>query len=49
MKNNSKPILIILPHELKQKAKKLSVQLLGGDENISALVRFLIKNTKLEE
>ena len=38
---------LILPNELREKAKKLSVQVLGK-ENISGIIRYLIKKEKLK-
>ena len=42
-KNKLTPL--ILPDELREKAKKLSVQILGK-ENISGIIRYLIKKRK---
>lgn len=39
---------IILPDELREKAKKLSVQILGK-ENISGIIRYLIKKERLKK
>ena len=45
-KNKLTPL--ILPDELREKAKKLSVQILGK-ENISGIIRYLIKKRKIKE